>query len=443
MTSTVRRAGAFAIVGSLSLASPLLGWATAVPFAVIALLAIFVIRDGPLFELFARPGDREEGTLAGLAGFSLAVTALALLSTGPVFGFPIAVFAAVVCLLVYGNLVEELVRSRGRSELLIVTGFVSGAFVAGLLSQAIVVELASGELVSLPEATFLAASGALLAAMLRAVLYERDDPVVLLTVAVLLWLFADLGVAVSMTTVVVAIAITVVLGYLSFALGTASIPGMLTGILLGFLTIILGGYAWFAILICFFAIGGLATKYRYDEKASRGVAESNYGARGSANVLGNATVALFAVIGYAAAPDLLPLPTELFLFAFAGSLATALSDTLSSEIGSVFDNPRLITTMQIVEPGTDGAITWQGEVAGVVGALLIAVLSVVAFPAVGPTGAAIVAVAGIGGMTADSVLGATIEGDRVGNQGVNLLATLVGALLGSALAVLAGLAPLV
>jgi uncharacterized membrane protein len=37
-------------------------------------------------------------------------------------------------------------------------------------------------------------------------------------------------------------------------------------------------------------------------------------------------------------------------------------------------------------------------------------------------------------MPMDSVLGATLEGDRLGNQGVNFLATLTGALVGAALA---------
>ena len=45
-----------------------------------------------------------------------------------------------------------------------------------------------------------------------------------------------------------------------------------------------------------------------------------------------------------------------------------MSDTLSSEIGGLFDRPRLITSFEPVDPGTDGAVSWQGELAGVVGA---------------------------------------------------------------------------
>jgi uncharacterized membrane protein len=38
-------------------------------------------------------------------------------------------------------------------------------------------------------------------------------------------------------------------------------------------------------------------------------------------------------------------------------------------------------------------------------------------------------------MTTDSLLGATLEGDALGNQSVNFLATLTGALIGAGLAV--------
>ncbi|MFN7132546.1 MAG: DUF92 domain-containing protein [Myxococcales bacterium] len=38
-----------------------------------------------------------------------------------------------------------------------------------------------------------------------------------------------------------------------------------------------------------------------------------------------------------------------------------MSDTLSSEIGGVFDSPRLITTLERVPPGTDGGVVSPTE----------------------------------------------------------------------------------
>ena len=437
MTSSLRRAAAFALVATLSLLSPLLDAATAVPFAAVAVVAL-VVTDGPVFELFARPIDRREGRLRGLAGFSIAATALALMVT--LLDMPGQVFVASVLLLAYGNLAQQVVRRRWPGAFASTIAFTAGGFLAAFVGQFVVLSLANAS-AQPSDVGFLAASGALLAALLRSVLYGRDDPLVLFSVAMLLWLLEGLAVSVSPLDVFGALFVTAVFGYLSWALDTASIPGMLTGILLGLLTIVLGGYGWFTVLIVFFGVGGLATQFRYGEKQARGVAEENDGARGSGNVLGNATVALVAVLAFAASPKL-QVGSEVFLYAFVGSIATALSDTLSSEIGGVFDDPRLITTMQRVDPGTDGGVTWQGEVAGLGGAILIALLALFLFGEVGLPGAVVVVAAGVGGMTADSLFGATIEGSYVGNQGVNFLATLTGALIGGGLAVLVGLGAL-
>ena len=103
MTSTLRRAGGFAAVGTLALAAPELGRAAAAPFAVVALLAAFVVDEGPVFELFARPQDRRDGRLNGLAGFALAATGLAVLATAPRESMPTPVFAATVLVVAYGN----------------------------------------------------------------------------------------------------------------------------------------------------------------------------------------------------------------------------------------------------------------------------------------------------------------------------------------------------
>jgi uncharacterized protein (TIGR00297 family) len=266
----------------------------------------------------------------------------------------------------------------------VVAGFLAG--VAGHYAAMALVELS----LSWPHVAFLAANGALLGALLRVVLFERDDPLVMLSVGLLLWLFFDLPLEISTTRIAVALTVTVVLGYVSYALETASLPGMLTGVLLGLLTIVLGGNGWFLMLITFFGVGGLATKFRYDAKQARGIAEENDGARGSGNVLANSLAGLVAVLAAAASPSLTSLPRLLFLFAFAGSIAAATSDTLSSEIGGVFDDPRLITTLERVEPGTDGAVTWQGELAGLAGAAIIAGIAAFSFADVSASGAAVV-----------------------------------------------------
>lgn len=347
---------------------------------------------------------------------------------------PVSVFVAAVVILAYGNVGEQFVAERWNDPFASAAGFTVVGFLAGVAGQ-VATWVTLEATIDVPQAAFLAATGALVAALLRSVLYQRDDPLVMLSIGLLLWLFSQFTVTITPLEVGLALGVTVVFGYLSYALGTASVTGMVTGVLLGLLTIILGGVGWFAVLISFFTIGGLSAKFRYEAKRDRGVAEDNDGARGSGNVLGNAAVALFAVLGFAAS-SILGLSGSLFLFAFTGSLATAMSDTLSSEIGALYDNPRLVTTFEPVEPGTDGAVTWQGELAGVCGAAIVAAIAVVLLPIENSLlGGAVVLVGGVAGMTADSFLGATIEGDRIGNQTVNFLATLAGALVCMAFAV--------
>jgi len=428
------------MVATLSLVAPVAGAATAVPFAAIGVAAATLIDDGPVFELFARPGDRQDGQLNGLAGFGFAAAGLALLLALPQAGLPAEIFVAALLVLGVGNLGTEVARTRSSDPFLAVAGFLAGGIPAAIAGQ-FVVAVVVGEAVAWSAVVFLAVIGGLIAALLRELLYERDDPVVVLSVGLTSWFVATLVGTVPTTELIAAVIVTVVLGGISYGLGTADVSGMLTGVLLGVLTIVLGGFGWFAVLIAFFAIGGVASKFRYDRKAARGVAEDNDGARGMSNVLANSGVALLAVITAAAGEFVEPaaMVSLAVPFAFAGSLATALGDTLSSEIGCLYDRPRLITTFERVEPGTDGAVTWQGELAGLVGIGSISALATATLP-LGPAestvlAAGIVAAGGIAGITTDSILGATIEGGRLGNQLVNFCATLTGGGVSVALAV--------
>ena len=439
VTGRLRRAAAFAAVGSLTIAAPSLGLASAVPFAAIALAAAFVVSDGPVFELFARPTDREAGQLYGLAGFAFAAAALTILATAPRSSMPEAVLVTTVVAISAGQVGGELCRLRSETELVRVGGFVAVGAAAAMLAQGLVA-LQLGTSIDLARFGFLGVTASLVAAIIRQLLYERDDPVVVITTGLLLWGAATLVASLDPVYLLSALVLTGALGYVSYALGTASIAGALTGVLLGLVTIVYGGFGWFAVLITFYGTGALASKFRYEEKYERGVAEDNDGARGTGNVLGNSTVALVAVLGFAAAEGM-TVSSIVFVVSFSGSLATALGDTLSSEIGGLFDTPRLITTLERVEPGTDGAITWQGEAAGLAGCVAIGLVSAVALPVTnGPLTATAIAIGGVAGITVDSILGATVEGDRLGNQGVNFLATVGGAAGAITAAIVLGLA---
>ena len=107
----------------------------------------------------------------------------------------------------------------------------------------------------------------------------------------------------------------------------------------------------------------------------------------------------------------------------AGALAAATADTWATEIGSFSPQaPRLITTWTPVPKGSDGGVTLLGTAGGALGALLIAGSTALLYS---PRLA--VVWAGLVGMAADSVLGATLQGKGLDNDGVNLAATVAGA----------------
>ncbi|GAA0646116.1 DUF92 domain-containing protein [Salarchaeum japonicum] len=429
MTLPLRRAAAYALCSLLALTAPFLGRFAAAPFVVVA-AAAYVVRDGPVFRLFAFPWDEHAERLRTLVGFASASAGLAVLL--PAVDLPVVVYVATVLALAFGDLGYRAVLDYRESRVYATAGFAVLGTLAAFLGQLAVVE-AGATAAAPPTYAFFATTAALLAALLRAVFTERDSPLLLAVIALLLWLFWAVADPVSWTRIAVALALTVGFGALSYVVGSTSIPGLLTGVFLGLLAVVLGGYGWFAVLITFFGVGSLATKYRYDEKKNRGVAEENEGARGSGNVLGNSAAALVALLLFASA-DHLPWGAHVFLYAYLGSVATALADTLSSEIGGLYGPPRLLTTLEPVEPGTDGGVTWQGELAGVAGALLIALIALAAFslPALG---VALVVAGGLVGMTVDSLVGATLEGGLFGNQSVNFTATASGGVAAALLAV--------
>jgi len=468
----VKRASVFFAVAAVATLAPALGPAAAVPFLALAGLVLFGIDEGPWFHTLAVQGDHEAARLYGLGAFSLALAGLAAAATIPRPALPAGAFAAAALAVGGGRLGHALVRSWDdpvdrlatavkadeetwrREPLRPTVGSVLVGGVAGsggyLLAGALAGE-AFEPAAALAESVFIGAVAALTASLVRSVVFDRDAHLVVIIVAIVTWTLTAVGLPTNPLVVGIALIATSGLGAASYAIGAASVSGMIAGTVTLLLAAVLGGTGWFLALVTFYAVGGLASKYRFDEKATRGVAQENDGARGPANVAANSAVALAALIGFAAA-DAFGVSVTAFQLAFAGAVATATADTLSSEIGGLFDRPRLVTTLRPVPAGTDGAVTWQGELAGLAGATLIglvAAVDTVGWSAVvsgGGLNSAVVesgiasarltldttvvgavALAGVGGMTVDSVLGAAIEGNRVGNQAVNFLATLSGA----------------
>ena len=106
------------------------------------------------------------------------------------------------------------------------------------------------------------------------------------------------------------------------------------------------------------------------------------------------------------------------------ALAEAAADTVSSEIGQVLGGrPRMITTLRAVEPGTDGAVSMVGTLAGLVAAAIVAGIGSWAMRGDWNLFTLICAGA-IFGLVFDSLLGATLERKGwLNNDAVNFLST--------------------
>jgi uncharacterized protein (TIGR00297 family) len=106
------------------------------------------------------------------------------------------------------------------------------------------------------------------------------------------------------------------------------------------------------------------------------------------------------------------------------ALAEAAADTVSSEIGQVLGGrPRMITTLRVVDAGTDGGVTLMGTCAGGIAGAIVAGIGTLALRG----GLELFWISGLGavfGLVFDSLLGATLERRGwLNNDGVNFLST--------------------
>ena len=219
-----------------------------------------------------------------------------------------------------------------------------------------------------------------------------------------------------------ALIVTALFAALAYALGMVSRGGALGGFVVGTAIYTSLGPRGFAVLALFVVGGSLLTRLGYGRKQSSGTAEARSGRRGAKNALANCGVAVAcALIAAATSSDDLAA-------AFVASLGAAFADTAESEVGQLYGRaPRLITTLRKVPPGTDGAVSIPGTLAGLAVAGLTASLGLALGLIAAPGIALLVALAAFLGTVTDSILGAVAS--RVGNELTNVLCTLVAAAL--------------
>lgn len=193
------------------------------------------------------------------------------------------------------------------------------------------------------------------------------------------------------------------------------------------------GWQGYLVVLFYFLVGSAVTRIGMAEKEAEGIAEKRSGARGPENVWGSALTGTLCALGTLVVPALeveTGLITSLLLLGYVASFSTKLSDTCASEVGKAYGKRTfLITTLQPVSRGTEGAVSLEGTLAGIVASAAIALVGW-GVGLIDLLGVALCVLAAFIATNLESVIGATLQA-KVGwltNEVVNILNTLIGAI---------------
>ncbi len=214
------------------------------------------------------------------------------------------------------------------------------------------------------------------------------------------------------------------------------------------------GWDWAVMLIAYFGVSSLLSRLGARRKRARlaGMVDKT-GARDATQVMANGFPFLFCALMAVIYPGA---DAFVLMTCAAASLAASAADTWATEIGTLVGQPpRSILTWKRMTVGESGGVTLVGSIAALAGAAFVGAVAVV----VGLRGIAFpfIVLGGIAGATADSIVGASIQRrawcDACGqatemrihncgavarhtgglawleNDGVNLIATVTGALV--------------
>lgn len=253
-----------------------------------------------------------------------------------------------------------------------------------------------------------------------------------------------------MTQLAIAAASAAAVALLAYRARTLTFGGAVAAFVVGAAVFGAGGWRAAAVLFAFFIPSAVLS--RMGSQRKRMLGDEKQGPRNAWQVFANGGIAAVCIV--AASSGFAPLA-----MAFAGAFAAASADTWGTEIGMLSRRaPVSILTFRPVAAGLSGGVTLLGSIASAGGALCVALTAwlVHLAPFWG------VALGGIAGALADSLLGASLQALRwcpscsreceterhpcgtptvlrrgiawIANDAVNFIATICGALVAAAAA---------
>ncbi|MBD2560985.1 TIGR00297 family protein [Nostoc sp. UIC 10607] len=199
------------------------------------------------------------------------------------------------------------------------------------------------------------------------------------------------------------------------------------------------GWQGYAVVMFYFLVGSGVTRIGMAQKEAEGIAEKRSGARGPENVWGSALTGALCALGVGIinsgfvvlSPQfIVPNPQSLLLLGYVASFSTKLADTTASEVGKAYGKSTfLITTLQPVPRGTEGAVSLEGTLAGIVASVAIAFVGW-GVGLIDLLGVAWCVLAAFIATNLESVIGATLQSKYtwLTNEVVNIFNTLIGAI---------------
>ena len=214
-----------------------------------------------------------------------------------------------------------------------------------------------GDVIGVPELAIFVTLAAFCSAVIESFPGQIDDN---LTVPLMAWVVLSFLPEASfrslpetkLAIVIALAALNVALGSTAYFLKMVDLSSYLLGLLFGFCVILGSGPAGYGILVLFYVVSQSSTYYGKETKKARKIEEPEEGMRKTGSVFSKGFIpALFS---------LLSVPS------FVAALAVYAADTVASEVGKTSKSQAFsLLTFKRVAPGTVGAVSWKGSIAGI------------------------------------------------------------------------------